>query len=380
MHGWDNGLGEAVVAASGAATDPSQWERMLHALCRRFGATAAALHTPRGAPGDRPLLVDVGLPTHTVPDYIAYWSARDPWMAGAERRQICVRSGESGIGRELCEWDELRRLDYYHEFAAPTGVHGLLALIVDDGSRPDTAPMTVIGLYRRQGLEEFSYDDKRALAAAHAPLQMALHAHWSLRRAGLRTEGAIDAFEAIPKPVVVLSGSGMVLHANASGQALLSAGVWVGVVRGRVQRLGHLAHDAVAALLRTVRGGLAQTHPLVHPQAGPQASPAIARLVPLAEHNACRLSWPEAVALLVIDEPEDVPHAQRLQAFARQFRLTPAELHLVVALADGVRLNDFAALNGVSVHTARTHLQNVFDKTGVRRQGDLIRLAAAFFR
>ncbi|MBB1604427.1 hypothetical protein A9977_30800 [Variovorax sp. UMC13] len=176
------GLMNAVIAASRAASDAARWSDMLTALCRRFDATAACLHTPRSATPDRALFVDHGLPTHTVPDYVEYWSPRDPWMAGALQKDICVRTGECGIGRELCDWDTLYTLDYFHEFAAPTGVKGLLAMIVDDGSRPAAAPFTVIGLYRRPGLEEFSHQDKRVFESVHAPLQLALHAHWALGR------------------------------------------------------------------------------------------------------------------------------------------------------------------------------------------------------
>lgn len=377
MASSDMGLMNAVIAASRAASDATRWTDMLTALCRRFDATAACLHTPRSATPDRALFVDHGLPTHTVPDYVEYWSPRDPWMAGALQKDICVRTGECGIGRELCDWDTLDTLDYFHEFAAPTGVKGLLAMIVDDGSRPAAAPFTVIGLYRRPGLEEFSRQDQRVFASVHAPIQLALHAHWALGRgqeAGRASQALLDR---IPKPMMVLSGSAEVLHANAEGTALLSREVWAGTRHGRLVRLGQLDAQAVAGSLRQVGQGVLQTHVLWEHGADALNASATARLVPLEESHACRTAWPQAVALLLIDEPQQDHQARRLDRIAAQYRLTEAELRLTGALVDGMTLGAFAEHHGVSVHTVRTHLRNIFDKTGLHRQADLIRLAAA---
>jgi len=61
---------------------------------------------------------------------------------------------------------------------------------------------------------------------------------------------------------------------------------------------------------------------------------------------------------------------------ARRFGLTAAERRLLVHLLDGLALKEAAARLGVANTTARTHLQRIFDKTGVRRQTDLQRMVA----
>jgi DNA-binding CsgD family transcriptional regulator len=54
--------------------------------------------------------------------------------------------------------------------------------------------------------------------------------------------------------------------------------------------------------------------------------------------------------------------------------LTRAEAAFAVEFANGHSLRTCADRLGVSVTTAKTHLQRIFDKTGACRQADLMRL------
>jgi DNA-binding CsgD family transcriptional regulator len=54
--------------------------------------------------------------------------------------------------------------------------------------------------------------------------------------------------------------------------------------------------------------------------------------------------------------------------------LTPAEARLALELLQGHRLTEAARRLGISRNTAKTHLQRVFEKTGVTRQSELMRL------
>jgi DNA-binding CsgD family transcriptional regulator len=56
------------------------------------------------------------------------------------------------------------------------------------------------------------------------------------------------------------------------------------------------------------------------------------------------------------------------------FSLTPAELHLAQGLGNGLRLQEIADGRGVSKETMRSQLSSIFNKTGVRRQSDLIKV------
>jgi DNA-binding CsgD family transcriptional regulator len=57
------------------------------------------------------------------------------------------------------------------------------------------------------------------------------------------------------------------------------------------------------------------------------------------------------------------------------YNLTAAETRLLSALVAGERLRDYAARTCVSISTVKTHLRNLFAKTGEQRQADLVRRA-----
>ena len=69
------------------------------------------------------------------------------------------------------------------------------------------------------------------------------------------------------------------------------------------------------------------------------------------------------------------PAAPRpLEAFSRHYGLTPAETRVASELLVGDGIAGVARRLQVAEATARTHRIRVFQKTGVRRQAELVRL------
>jgi len=90
---------------------------------------------------------------------------------------------------------------------------------------------------------------------------------------------------------------------------------------------------------------------------------------------AARLADQRLVAIFVIDpQGTSDPTAQQLQL---QFGLTPAEAELACEIAKGEGLVACAKALRVSRATASTHLQRIFEKTGTKRQAQLVRVILA---
>jgi DNA-binding CsgD family transcriptional regulator len=64
-----------------------------------------------------------------------------------------------------------------------------------------------------------------------------------------------------------------------------------------------------------------------------------------------------------------------VQRVRRLYGLTVAEARVMAALALGGTVDSIAVDHRVSVSTVRSQVRSIFDKTGVNRQSDLVRLA-----
>ncbi len=78
--------------------------------------------------------------------------------------------------------------------------------------------------------------------------------------------------------------------------------------------------------------------------------------------------------LVFFFDPDQSLCGHSVDFLKRYYDLTPAEARLAKLIAEGERLDGIAERLGISVHTARTHLKRVFEKTGVERQAELVQL------
>jgi DNA-binding CsgD family transcriptional regulator len=81
------------------------------------------------------------------------------------------------------------------------------------------------------------------------------------------------------------------------------------------------------------------------------------------------------VAVFAVDPSAAAdPTPEQLRA---QFGLTAAEAAFACAIVRGEGLRECARAIGISEPTARTHLHRIFEKTGTKRQAQLVRVILA---
>jgi DNA-binding CsgD family transcriptional regulator len=196
------------------------------------------------------------------------------------------------------------------------------------------------------------------------------------RFAGLdgRLEGSAEILNRLLQGVLLVDADARVIFANRAAEALLRTrrGLLLGrdglraEIPAETRRLRRLIADCVEP--RRELGG-----------AGGRLRLSRDRRLPLtvlvAPHRA-RFGWIDVVrprAMLFITDPEATAGV-RLQWLRDDFGLTPAEAAVAVEILEADGLLAAASRLGVSLATARTHLAHVFDKTGTRRQAELVRL------
>ena len=66
------------------------------------------------------------------------------------------------------------------------------------------------------------------------------------------------------------------------------------------------------------------------------------------------------------------------EALAKAYKLTPTELRVLLALVEIGGGPEVADALGIADTTVKFHLRRLFEKTGVHRQADLVKLASGF--
>ena len=78
-------------------------------------------------------------------------------------------------------------------------------------------------------------------------------------------------------------------------------------------------------------------------------------------------------AVLFVSDPNE-PLELSAETICRLYGLTPAEGRLAIGLTNGHKLDDLADEWGVSMHTVRSQLRQVFRKTDTSRQSEVVKL------
>lgn len=193
--------------------------------------------------------------------------------------------------------------------------------------------------------------------------------HQSLERA----QTLVAALQAVGLPAAALAGDGCVLACNAAFEdtpALRPAAFGqLGFESPEVQALFQQALLQAAA-------GPAQTMtrsiPVPAARNVATSTPLVLHLIPV--RGAAHDIFVRTVHLLVATPFGHTTALPDLSLLHGLFDLTPREAQLAMALAEGLSLRDAAARHGIQYSTARTHLERIFHKTGVRQQTQLVLL------
>ena len=199
-----------------------------------------------------------------------------------------------------------------------------------------------------------------------------------LARAGLvaarlcleRAQAAVETLEAIRLPAAVLGGSGHVLAVNSLMEDLHplmfpTAFGGIAIADKAADTLLNEAIEAAASDCRDIIGSI--------PIAGTERRPpAVVQVLPVK--GAARDILASGAVMLVVTMVSDEAPAPSHEILSSLFDLTPAEAGLAGMLMIGRSVADAAGESSISVKSARTYLERIFQKTGTHRQSQLLAL------
>jgi DNA-binding CsgD family transcriptional regulator len=207
-----------------------------------------------------------------------------------------------------------------------------------------------------------------ALLAPH--LQAAKEVQLRLAEA-LTGRLALASLDRLAVAAFVVDGTGAVHHLNAAARGFLADDGRVRIADSRLRFNKNTLNAALDAALRE-----ATQTPSRFSLLPIRSSKREMYEVAVSPLQGGRASGSDALplALVVIAGPR--PDAECIVRRVRPlYGLTEAEARVMAALALGATVDEIARTHGVRPSTVRAQVRSIFEKTGVHRQSDLVRLA-----
>ncbi len=371
--GTTEGLLDIVGAIYDTVLDRTTWPSVLRKLSLFVGGSASAVFWQDSANNQGAAYFDDGgIPPYYRDLYFSKYVGLNPVTIPRFFADI----EEPVATADLVPYDEFLQTRFYREWAQPQGLVDFVSVTLDRAV-PKAA---LFGVFRhaRDGIVDEGARRRMRLLTPH------------IRRAVLisklidfkRDEAGIFAqiVDGLLAAVVLVDATGRIVHANVAAHALLSQGRVIQAVNGLLvanpsQTDQHLRRVFVAGAGGDEAIG---QQGIALPLRGEANEHYVAHALPLISRKPRRTCGINAAVAAIFIHKASLEAASPPVAIAEAYRLTPAELRVLFAIVEVGGVPEVAETLGIAASTVRTHLNRVYEKTGVARQADLVKLVAGF--
>lgn len=363
------------------ATDPDLWPKIIQDITAWIGAPKILLFTPQHVPGAGGFLFPHGL----TPRFYELWPTRhkpaDIWVQRAAERGLIVQ-GNVILGDELVPAAELTASPCYREFLAPEDVFHLLSCVIFDGSDGQN-PCVVCSLYRAINADAFALEDKQKLSLILPHISRALGVMLKLRNAEFKLVASYAALDRISTGVLLVGDDRSIMFANRAAKNILAEDDGLSLRKYGTDVSGCLfsgnvkTQAAIETALSNAIEPMAQAVPhfaqSVRVSRPSGQLPYAMQFSSLASNNEFGEGKDAPQVIVFISDP-----AQEIQVdpelLRKTYGLTPAEIRVAVTLCQEGSLDEVAEKACISVHTVKSQLKQVYQKTGVDNRTKLTKL------
>jgi DNA-binding CsgD family transcriptional regulator len=277
---------------------------------------------------------------------------------------------------DLIAYDEFLETRFYLEWARPQGLVDFVTAPLDKS----VTSIAMFGVFRHERDGQVDEETRRRmrLIVPHVRRAALIGRLFDLQQA--ETASFSEILDGLSAGVILVDGRGRIVHANEIGHAMLNQGDLLHSVGDNLVVTDPgmdqaLREDFAAADEGDVALGV---RGIAFPLLSRNDERHVGHLLPLTSGARRRAGagYAAAAALFVRKAVPDTPLPPEL--IAKTYNLTPAELRVLLAIVEVGGVPESAAALGVAVTTVKTHLGRLFEKTGVGRQADLVKLVAGY--
>lgn len=232
----------------------------------------------------------------------------------------------------------------------------------------------VSGTRYRAGVAD---DVRRRLAMILPHIRRSLQIGENIARSRAETAALADTVDGLGAGLFVVDGTTRIVHTNAAARRLLAAEDVLSSHGGRLVACDPQANRSLRLAL-TATDGPIDVMPDPLPLIAPDGTRRVGHVRPLKPVARSYGNGPQEAlaAVLVYKAGMECPRPPEI--IARSYNLTPTELRVLLAIVEIGGAPEVAAKLGIAPSTVRTHVGRLFEKTGTKRQAELVRLVAGF--
>ena len=178
----------------------------------------------------------------------------------------------------------------------------------------------------------------------------------------------------------IVDATSRIIHANARGHGMLQEANVVRAPSGNLTSCDLAAEQSLREAFKSAEGGDAVIgrKGIAVPLSARDGEHYVGHVLPLTSgaRRKAGVSYSATAAIFIRKAAVDTVSLP--EAIARRFNLTAAEIRVLFATVEIGGVPEIAPILGIAEPTVKTHLHHIFEKTGTRRQADLVKVVAAY--
>jgi len=277
---------------------------------------------------------------------------------------------------DVISCDEFVRTRFFREWLAPQNLMDGMFANLEKGAT--SCSVFTIMRDARQGPVDERMRGRFELITPHVRRAMLIGKVIDLHR--VEAASLADALDELASGTVIVDSNGRIIHANAAAHRLIFEADVLRALNGHLSvhdpEGGRALRDVFAAAqagdLAVGKNGVAI------PLTARSGDCYVAHVLPLTSgaRRIAGVSYSAVAALFIRKAELDLPSPP--EAVANMFALTAAEVRVLFAIVQIGGVPEVAPVLGVSEQTVKSHLHHLYEKTGAKRQADLVKLVAGY--
>ena len=356
-----------------AALDRSLWPLVLEKTCGYIEGCASSLMSQDFVHRSGEFYYSWGDDPHYTKLYFEKYQKINPF---AVPMAATMQVGAIASAYDFIPPDEFHTSRFYKEWAQPQGYGDPVFAILDKSIT--TSAAIIVVRHERNGMVDDETRRRMGLLVPH--FRRAVNVSKIVDLHKVEAAALADTLDGLAAAIVLVDANSRIVHANRSAHVMLSESAVLqstnGKLIGKDPQVSQILGESFAAAAKGDK--TIGTKGIAVPLTANNGERFVAHVLPLTSGARRRAgtSYSAVAAVFVQKAALDLPHP--LETIAATFKLTPAELRVLMAIVEIGGVSEVAQILGISEATVKTHLQRIFAKTDTSRQADLVKLVAGY--